>query len=106
MSYRFMRILVFFDLPTVTDEDRREYRRFRKQLLKQGFFMLQESVYCRMTLNQRVTNSVLANLRIMKPSKGLVQAILVTEKQFSKMEIMTGEYKSDVVDSAERTIFL
>ena len=47
MSYRFMRMLVMFDLPTETGEDRRNYRKFRKGLLENGFYMLQESVYCR-----------------------------------------------------------
>ena len=44
MSYRFMRVLVFFDLPTETETDRRNYRQFRRGLLKSGFFMMQESV--------------------------------------------------------------
>ena len=42
-----MRVLVFFDLPVITTENRREYRMFRNYLLKNGFLMLQESVYCR-----------------------------------------------------------
>lgn len=54
MSYRFMRVLVFFDLPVQTSEDMKNYRLFRKTLLKNGFFMMQESVYCRMVLNQSV----------------------------------------------------
>ena len=45
MSYRFMRILVMFDLPTETSEERRDYRKFRKNLIKNGFIMMQESVY-------------------------------------------------------------
>ena len=45
MSYRFMRMIVFFDLPTETPQDRREYTRFRKFLIKSGFMMMQESVY-------------------------------------------------------------
>lgn len=51
MSYRFMRMLVFFDLPTDTASDRREYRRFRKMLIRSGFLMLQESVYCKLLMN-------------------------------------------------------
>ncbi|MBS7369554.1 MAG: CRISPR-associated endonuclease Cas2, partial [Oscillospiraceae bacterium] len=42
-----MRIIVMFDLPVLTAADRREYRKFRGYLLKNGFIMLQESVYCR-----------------------------------------------------------
>ena len=40
-----MRILVFFDLPVTTGEERRAYTKFRKFLIKDGFLMLQESVY-------------------------------------------------------------
>ena len=46
-----MRILVMFDLPVQTSLDRREYTKFRKHLIKSGFFMLQESVYCKISLN-------------------------------------------------------
>ncbi len=45
MSYRFMRMIVFFDLPTKTTADLREYRKFRKLLITNGFVMMQESVY-------------------------------------------------------------
>ncbi len=38
-----MRVVVFFDLPTETAEERRDYRRFRAALLKNGFFMMQEN---------------------------------------------------------------
>ena len=52
MSYRFMRILVMFDLPTETSEERRDYRKFRKNLIKNGFIMMQESVYVKLVMNQ------------------------------------------------------
>jgi CRISPR-associated protein Cas2 len=45
-----MRVLVFFDLPVVTGEQRRAYVKFRKFLVKNGFLMLQESVYCKLAL--------------------------------------------------------
>lgn len=80
MSYRFMRIIVFFDLPTETAADRREYRTFRKLLIKNGFVMMQESVYCRMVLNGSVQKSVFDVIRKNKPKKGIVQMLTVTEK--------------------------
>ena len=57
MSYRYMRLLVFFDLPTITSLDKKEYRQFRKFLIKDGFIMMQESVYSKLALNQSVLNS-------------------------------------------------
>lgn len=101
-----MRIIVFFDLPTETAVDRRNYRKFRKLLISNGFFMMQESVYCRMVLNQSVEKSVVDVLRRYRPPSGCVQVLTVTEKQFSKMEYITGTSTSDVIDSDERLIIL
>lgn len=41
-----------------------------------------------------------------KPQKGIVQTLVVTEKQFSKMEFIVGEYHSDVIDSEDRLVIL
>lgn len=106
MSYRFMRILVFFDLPTETLADKKEYRKFRKLLIKNGFMMMQESVYCRMVLNSSVTQSVVQLIKKNKPPKGLVQLLAVTEKQFSNMTYITGMYTNDIVDTDERVVIL
>mgnify|MGYP002767208221 CR=1 FL=1 len=42
-----MWILVFFDLPTETKKDIKEYTIFRKFLLDDGFTMFQFSIYIR-----------------------------------------------------------
>ena len=101
-----MRLLVFFDLPTETPEDRRNYRRFRGVLLKNGFMMLQESVYCRMTITPSSQQTAMEVVRKNKPPCGMVQMLSVTEKQFSKMEHLVGEYSSEIIDSDERLIIL
>lgn len=105
-GFRFMRVIVFFDLPTITDEDRRNYRKFRKCLIKNGFVMLQESVYCKMITSPSVEKSVNNLLQNNKPDNGLIQSLVVTENQFSKMKYITGEWKSDVIDSEDRVIVL
>lgn len=106
MSYRFMRMLVFFDLPTETAEDRRNYSKFRKLLLQSGFLMMQKSVYTKLLLNQSAEHLLEEKLYRERPPKGIVQILTVTEKQFSKMKYITGERHSDIIDSDERTIFL
>ena len=68
--------------------------------------MMQESVYCRMALNQNIAASIVSNIRTNKPPDGLVQILTVTEKQFSKMEFITGSYTSDVIDSDERLVII
>ena len=99
-----MRILVFFDLPSDTSEEKKHYRDFRKLLIRNGFVMMQESVYCRMVLNQSVENAVCDVIRKNRPPRGVVQLLTVTEKQFSKMEFISGESQSDLLDSDERVV--
>lgn len=101
-----MRVIVFFDLPTATAADRRQYTRFRKNLIKNGFMMLQESVYSKLALNQNAAAEIIGNVKKNKPANGLVQIISVTEKQFSRMEVIVGETKSDVVATEERVLVL
>lgn len=101
-----MRILVFFDLPVITVENRRAYTKFRKHLLKSGFMMLQESVYCKLALNGTAANAVVENIHKNKPDEGLVQVLVVTEKQYAKMEIIVGAVQSEVLDSDERLVVL
>ena len=58
-----MRMIVFFDLPVLTSKQRRDYRDFRKFLLKSGFLMLQESVYCKLVQNPVVADVLQTNIR-------------------------------------------
>lgn len=106
MSYGYMRIMVLFDLPVFTEKQRKEYREFRKYLLKAGFFMLQESVYCKLVQNSGIADIVQENIRKNKPGEGLVQVLRVTEKQYSKMEYIVGENTSNVLDSDEKLVIL
>lgn len=101
-----MRIIVFFDLPTLTAANRRDYTRFRKYLIKSGFLMMQESVYCKLTLNATNADAVAQGVRKNKPPQGVVQMLTVTEKQFSKMEYILGESKNDILNTDERLVVL
>ena len=106
MNGRFMRVLVFFDLPVETKAERREYARFRRALVKGGFLMMQESVYCKLALNPTAARSIMDGVRSRRPHKGLVQMLLVTEKQFSRMEFVLGEYHTEIIDDEERLVIL
>lgn len=101
-----MRVMIFFDLPTLTSANRKAYTKFRKYLIKSGFIMLQESVYCKLALNATAAEAIVQSVRKNKPEEGLVQLLTLTEKQFSKMESITGEYKSEVLQSDERLVIL
>ena len=101
-----MRILVMFDLPVGTEAERKNYRMFRKHLIKSGFLMLQESVYCKIAQNSTMADAIISNVKKNRPDHGLVQVLKITEKQYSKMEYIVGESKSDVLNSDERLIIL
>ena len=106
MSYRFMRIIVMFDLPSITSNDKREYRKFRKLLNRSGFIMMQESIYIKLVLNTTVVNGVVEKIRKNKPPNGIVQVLTITEKQFQKMEFIVGMKTSDTIDTDERLVVL
>ncbi len=95
-----------FDLPVGTAKERQEYTKFRKYLIKSGYLMLQESVYCKLAQNSAAADALMENLRKNKPESGLVQALRVTEKQYEKMEFIVGKFSSDVLDTDERLIIL
>ena len=106
LSYRFMRTLLFFDLPTYTAEDRKNYRKFVKMIKTNGFYMIQESVYCRMSIDQQMADTIANRIRTSIPPEGNIMLLNVTEKQFSSMQILLGESKTDVLNSDERIVLL
>lgn len=101
-----MRAIVLFDLPTLTTKDRKDYTAFRKFLIKEGFIMMQQSVYTKILLNSTGMKLIKNKLNKNKPSKGLVQILIITEKQFNSMDYIVGESTNNVEDSINRMIIL
>lgn len=95
-----------FDLPVITAAEKREYNKFRKYLVKSGFMMMQESIYCKLTQNVTSADLIVSNIRKNKPQSGLVQVMKITEKQYAKIEFIVGKTASEVIDSDERLLFL
>lgn len=101
-----MRIIVFFDLPVTTAKNRRDYYVFRKYLIRSGFIMMQESVYCKLVQNSTVADIYINNVKQNKPPAGIVQLLKVTEKQYAKMEYVIGKSNSNILDSDERLVVI
>lgn len=101
-----MRVIVFFDLPVGTSAQRRSYHQFRRMLVKDGFLMMQESVYSKLALNATVANAIMERVRVNKPPQGLIQMLTVTERQFAKMELVLGEYRTEIIDDERRLVIL
>ena len=101
-----MRVILFFDLPTETLENKREYRKFRKFLIENGFSMLQESVYSKLLLHNTASINMVDKLQKNKPEKGSVCMLIITEKQYQKMILLIGELKGTFLETDERLVIL
>lgn len=86
MRYVAVRVICIFDLPVITNNDKRAYRTFRKFLIKNGFEMLQYSVYIRTCPNRSFANKFYKKIKQNAPRKGDIQLLTITEKQFEDME--------------------
>lgn len=91
MYNRFMRVMVFFDLPVTTSNLRKEASMFRKYLIYEGFDMLQFSVYSRTTRNHDDSMKYVIRIQRNTPDCGSVRVLVVTEKQYASMFIFSGE---------------
>ena len=90
-GWRSMWVIAMFDLPTDTPEARRAYTRFRKDLLKDGFTMMQYSVYIRHCASIENAKVHAARMGRRVPSAGEVRLLTITDKQFSRIEIYAGK---------------
>jgi len=90
-----MWLVAMFDLPVDTKESRREYTRFRKTLLREGFMMLQYSVYARYFESQENSDVHRARVRGALPPDGQVRLIAITDHQFGKMEVFFGKKRQE-----------
>ena len=97
-----MRLMIMFDLPTLTAVDRRNYRQFRKHLLRDGFLMMQESIYTCILIDRQSANLLEKKISMYAPEKGLIQSMIVTEKQFASMKFLTGKQNTSIENTFER----
>ena len=104
---RFMRMMVFFDLPVVTKTEKRAYTLFRRFLLNDGFDMIQYSIYGRILngadAEEKHMKRLLANL----PPEGSVRVLTVTEKQYAGMKLLVGLplFQEKTVNSSQILLF-
>ena len=90
-GYRWMWVIAMFDLPTDTPSARRQYTRFRKALIKDGFQMMQFSVYTRHASSRENAAVHVQRVEAAIPPDGEVRVLIVTDKQFARMRIFWGK---------------
>ncbi|HTZ75988.1 MAG TPA: CRISPR-associated endonuclease Cas2 [Candidatus Aquilonibacter sp.] len=97
-GYRAMWLFAMFDLPVDEPELRREYAQFRKSLLKEGFAMLQYSVYVHYVASEEAEQVYRRRVQQSLPSHGQVRVISLTDRQFEKMEVYVGKKRKRAED--------
>jgi CRISPR-associated protein Cas2 len=98
--------MVFFDLPTATKKERKAYTKFHTYLLKNGYDMLQFSVYCRICKGQDTAERYMLQLETNLPPKGNVRAMIITNTQFERMKILVGtDKKEEKIGSKQLLLF-
>ena len=97
-AYRIMWVLIFFDLPTETKKDRKNYATFRKKILADGFTMFQFSMYVRHCNSKENADVHIKRVKSILPPDGNIGIMCITDKQFGMMEIFKGH---DMVNPPE-----
>lgn len=104
---RYMRLMVFFDMPMLTAAQRRRYAQFRKFLVKDGYLMVQKSVYSKLVINDAAVAGAIGRLQENRPAEGLVQVLKVTEKQYATMTCIVGNSPDrDEMDTSDELVVL
>ena len=104
-EYHIMWLFVFFDLPVTTKKERKMAAKFRKQLMENGFIMMQFSVYMRHCGSYEAMEAHKKRVRMIVPEKGEVCMLGVTDKQFGDMEHFCSAQKNEMHIPTQLEIF-
>jgi CRISPR-associated protein Cas2 len=93
-GWRTMWVIAMFDLPTDTRAARKAYARFRKDLIEDGFSMMQFSVYIRHCASMENAEAHVARMAKKLPAAGEVRFLTITDRQFSRIRIFVGKKRA------------
>lgn len=98
-GWRTVWVFAFFDLPTETKPQRRAYARFRKDLLDDGFSMMQFSVYYRHCASHETAATHVQRMGGKVPKEGEVRFLTITDKQFARIRTYVGRQRQPMPGS-------
>lgn len=104
-KYRMAWVLVFFDLPVGTPEERKAAANFRKDLLKEGYIMVQFSVYARPCGSADRVETQVRRLKPLIPAKGEVRSLIISDAQWGRMLVMRSRQKVESEKQPEQMLF-
>ncbi|WP_027122240.1 CRISPR-associated endonuclease Cas2 [[Mycoplasma] imitans] len=90
VNSRYMRILIFYDIYETEEVDKLA-KKFRENLISLGYFMIQYSIYCKCIGSHTMYDYEIKKIRKILPLKANVRILLLSEKQYQNMVIISGE---------------
>lgn len=97
--------MVFFDLPVDTPEARKTAGDFRKNLIRDGYFMVQFSVYARPCGSADRVETQVRRLRAKIPDRGEVRGLIISDAQWGRMIVVRGQKKVEPEDMPQQLLF-
>lgn len=104
-AYHIMWLFVFFDLPTTTKKERKAATQFRKALEKDGFSMMQYSVYIRHCPSKENMEVHIARVKSAIPETGLTSILSITDKQFGEIRNFWGKVERAKLSTPQQLEF-
>lgn len=102
-----MRMFCMFDLPVESPKERKDYRKFRVNLLKEGFAMVQYSIYMRVCPSREYADRLAKRIEKKAPGQGHIRLLMITEKQYEDMKLIIGtKSNTEKVLGTERLVTL
>ena len=83
-------VLAMFDLPVMTDKERKVATQFRKDLLDNGYLMIQFSVYARPCVSYEQMDTHITRIKTIIPGGGNVRLMFMTDEQWKKSYTVIG----------------
>ena len=102
---RIMWLMVFFDLPVTEASERKAATQFRNFLLRDGYIMLQFSVYARPCYTQEAISKHLQRVQAHTPTSGSIRALMVTDKQYARMRVLLGKMHIEEQQGGQQLLF-
>lgn len=101
-----MWVLVLFDLPVKTPAERKSANAFRRSLIKDGYLMLQFSVYVRICNGDERVEKHLRRIESALPPEGSIRALTVTDLQYERMKCFLSQKKRREIECAAEQLLL
>ena len=83
--------MIMYDLPMHTDNEILRYKNFRKKLIEKGYYQIQKSVYIMRSKTKEKIELAEKQLSMLAPENSSIRSMILTEDQFQKMKILSGE---------------